>query len=519
MVNRVVVLGGGSAGFLAAITLKARLPDLEVTVLRSQDIGILGVGEGSTIGVPEHLHNYLGIGLKEFYQKAEPMWKLGIRFLAWGKRPHFDYTFSNQMDGHYLTLPKGTGFYCDEGTFDYVGVISGLMSHNNVFIRGPSGQPLIPPNVLAYHVENKKFVAFLESYAAGLGVLVRDDTVLEVLQDDHGITGLRLASGSTVTADLYVDSSGFAAVLLGGALKEPFVSYKATLFCDRAVVGPWQRTDEPIKPYTTAETMDAGWCFQIEHEHTVARGYIYSSAFISDAAAEAEYRAKNPRAVSTRIVKFISGRYERSWVKNVIAIGNASGFVEPMEATSLAAICLECTAAAETLHDCDRVLRPSLIREYNKKCARIWDRIRQFLAIHYKFNTRLDTPFWRECREHVDLAGAADIVAYYQENGPSVLWRSTLIEADDQFNMEGYLSLLVGQQVPYRQTYTPGAEALRTWQVIQESIRQKATQAFSVKEALQVVRSPNWQWPKDLYYVPLGALGINRPGQSLRNAP
>ena len=364
---------------------------------------------------------------------------------------------------------------------------------------------------VAYHVENHKLVSFLESYAAELKVLIRDDTVVEALQDDSGITALRLASGTTITADLFIDCSGFAAILLGRALEEPFVSFKPTLFCDRAVIGPWKRTDEPIKPYTAAETMNAGWCWQIEHEEAIARGYVYSSDFISDAEAETEFRTKNPKVTKTRIVRFKSGRYERGWVKNVVAIGNSSGFVEPMEATALAAICLQCTAVAETLHDSDRCPLPSMVRQYNKKSGWSWDRIRQFLAIHYKFNTRLDTPFWRECREHVDLAGAEDIVEYFQENGPSTLWRGILLKPEDQFNMEGYLSLLIGQQVPYRRTYKPDAEALRTWQGIKQSVRNKVAQAFSVREALLMVRSPHWNWPKDLYYVPLGTLGVQRP--------
>jgi tryptophan 7-halogenase len=519
MVNRILVLGGGSAGFLAAITVKARLPDLEVTVVRSKEIGIIGVGESTTIGVPEHLHNYLGIDLKEFYQKAQPQWKLGIRFL-WGKRPWFDYPFANQLDAHYHALPKGTGFYCDEGPFDYVGIFSGLMTLNNVFLRGQDGLPVIPANSVAYHIENKTFVAFLEGYALGLGVIVRDDTVKEVFQDDQGITGLRLASsGETVTADLFLDCSGFASVLLGKTLKEPFISFKPSLYNDRAVIGGWNRQEEPIKPYTTAETMDAGWCWQIEHEHRIERGYVHSSDFISDDAAQTEFRTKNPKVESTRIVKLISGRYERGWVKNVIAIGNASGFVEPLESTSLAAICRQSTAVAETLFDCDRLPRPSLVKQYNKKNGWGWDRIRQFLAVHYKFNTRLDTPYWRECREKADLVGAADIVEYYKENGPSVLWRSILLEKEDQFNMEGYLSMLVGQQVPYRKTYTPDAETLRKWQGIKQSVRDKVTRAFSIGEALKIIRSPYWTWPSGIYYVPLGTLGVNNPSQAVRAAP
>jgi tryptophan halogenase len=503
MVHSVLVLGGGSAGFLAAITLKARLPNMPVTILRSPDIGIIGVGEGTTNGVPIHLHGYLKLELGEFHRLAEPIWKLGIRFL-WGKRPYFDYIFGYQLDTKYDVLRKDTGYYCQEGPFDYVGIPSGLMTHNAVFVRNNNGLPVLPES-FAYHLENEKFVSYLETIAGRLGILIQDDTVTEVLQSETGIAGLRLTSGNTLTADLFIDASGFASVLLGQALREPFVSFRPSLFCDRAVVGGWQRGEEPIKPYTTAETMNAGWCWQIDHEFRINRGYVYTSAFISDADADAEFRAKNPNVEKTRIVKFKSGRYERGWVKNVVALGNSSGFVEPLESTSLAAICGQAQGVAETLRDCDGCLGPCLIKEYNKRNARSWDTIRQFLAIHYKFNTRLDTPFWQACRADVDIAGAADLVDYYQENGPSVAWRSTLIGPGDQFNMEGYLSMLVGQQVPYRKKYAPDERDWAAWQSIRQAVYNKVSRAFSVAEGLRMVRSPGWVWPPELYRHPVGA--------------
>ncbi len=182
-------------------------------------------------------------------------------------------------------------------------------------------------------------------------------------------------------------------LLLGKTLAEPFQSFSPTLFCDRAVVGGWERDGEIIQPYTVVETMNSGWCWRIDHEHRINRGYVYASSFTSDDEAEREFRAKNPKVGPTRVVHFRTGRYERSWVKNVVAIGNASGFVEPLEATSLGAIGSECALLAETLLDCDFQPNTSQVREFNRAMATNWDNIRRFLAIHYKFNTRLDTPF------------------------------------------------------------------------------------------------------------------------------
>jgi len=497
MVNNVLVLGGGSAGFLAALTLKLRLPNLPVAVLRSPDIGIIGVGEATTLAVPRHLHGYLGIDLADFHRHAEPIWKVGIRFL-WGPRPFFDYGFGLQVDTRYDPLPKATGYYCDEAAFDYIGIPSGLMSHNKVFLRQASGLPLMNGNV-AYHIENEKFVGFLESCARRIGVTVQDDTVAEVLQDETGITGLKLTSGATATADLFIDCSGFASVLLARTLQEPFVSFKSSLYCDRAVVGGWDRGEEPIKPYTTAETMNAGWCWQIDHERRINRGYVYASSFISDSAAEEEFRVKNPKVSATRIVKFVTGRYQRGWVKNVVAIGNSAGFVEPLESTGLGAICGAAQALAETLLDSDRSPTPTMQAQYNKRHALSWDSIRRFLAIHYKFNSRLNTTFWQECRAHGDLAGAEEIVDYYRENGPSLIWRHTLLEPGYQFPMEGWLSMLVGQKVPYQRKHTPSPLEREQWQQVQQAIRTETRRGFSTEEALQAIRSPYWIWPAQLY--------------------
>ena len=163
MVNRVIVVGGGSAGYLAAITLKARMPVLSVKVIRSKAIGIIGVGEATTPVLPIHLHRYLRLGLREFYEAVHPQWKLGIRFL-WGNRPWFDYVFNLQMALQHQNLPKVAAFYCSEGPFDYVGLPSSLMTHNKAFVRRPDGARG-SNEFLAYHLENEIFVTYLERHA------------------------------------------------------------------------------------------------------------------------------------------------------------------------------------------------------------------------------------------------------------------------------------------------------------------------------------------------------------------
>ncbi len=497
MIKNILVLGGGSAGFLAAIALKTQFPELGVAVLRSPELGIIGVGEGTTGFFPSYIHGRLRIDPGEFHRLAQPTWKLGIRFIKWGPRPFFNYSFRPQVTSRFVKLPKPTGYYCYDD-FEYGDIGSALMSHDRVFLRNPDSGPAIGSDA-AYHIENTHFVAFLEGFAHRLGVAIIDDTVQEIKQNDAGVSGLVGRTGRTETADLYIDCSGFASVLLGKALREPFISFKTTLFCDRAVVGGWGRTSEPIKPYTTAEGMNFGWCWQIDHEHRIDRGYVYSSDFISDEEAEREFRVKNPKVDATRIVKFIIGRYARAWVGNVVAVGNACGFVEPLESTSLAAICDEADSLVSTLGECEFQPTPTVRTQFNQRIAARWDDVRQFLGIHYKFNTASDTPFWRDCREKVDLGRAAELVEYFQENGPGLSHRETLLNPLCQFGLEGYWTLLIGQRAPCQRPYLPSLRERYSWQQIQQALKSKALTALSTEEALAAIRSPEYNWPPNFY--------------------
>jgi tryptophan halogenase len=499
MVQRVVIVGGGSAGFMAALAIRAKLRDaVDVVVIRSKDIGVIGVGEGSTPALTRFLHEYVGVIPKKFFDTAQPTWKLGLRFL-WGPRPHFNYSFSQgQLAARADGLPRMKAAYCFAGEMAHEDPLSALMTHDRAFERGARGEPLFHPNV-AYHFENEKFVRFLEGYAAALGVTTLDDTVTDVERSENGVAALRLASGRREAADLFVDASGFVSLLLGKALGTPFVGYEKSLFCDRAVVGGWDRQDSPdaadqvIKPYTTCETMDAGWCWQIEHEGRINRGYVYSSGFVADEAAEAEFRAKNPKVGPTRIVRFVSGRYRDLWVGNVVAIGNAGGFVEPLEATALGAIAFQSRTLVDALLECDRDPTAAVRRNYNRMHAAVWDDVRDFLAVHYKFNTRVDTRFWRHCREHTDLAGASGVVEAYRETGPS-MWLESAVPRESVFGVPGYLAMLVGQQVPHAGAGRPTEPERRTWEAQRQRYRAMAARGLTVRETLAAIRSPKWKW-------------------------
>lgn len=496
-IESVIVVGGGSAGFLAAVTLKKRLPQLDVTVIHSSKLPIIGVGEGSTFTMPIYLHGYLGIDPGLFHRLVRPTYKLGIKFI-WGPRERFHSTFSSQLNHQLKSLPKPNGYYCTD-SFDYAEINAALMAFDKGFERQENGSPYVGTTV-AYHLENEHFVQFMQRIADESGVTVKDDEVLEITTSGEGIDTLHLASGERAKADLFVDCSGFRSRLLGQALEEPFESYESSLFCDRAIFGGWSREDEPLKPYTTAETLNAGWSWQIEHDALINRGYVYSSAFISGAEAEQEFRRRNPKVTSTRSLEFVSGSRRRAWVKNVVAIGNASGFVEPLEATSLAVICENAAKLVQTLNDCAMRPNPTGIRYYNRASQAIWRSTRRFLALHYRFNTRLDTPFWRACREDTDLAGAEEVVEYYEACGPGLLWSGFALETGDPFGWDPYLVMLVGQKVPHRMDdYEPAEDESEAWKRYLEQLRHRAKSSMTMREGLDRIRADDWNWNPDFY--------------------
>ena len=494
MIQNVLILGAGSAGLLAAIAIKRKLPALTVTVVRSSDIGVIGVGEGTTPALPKHLFGYLGLSQARFYRQAEPTWKLGIRFL-WGPRPHFDYTFEHQLDGKWNNLPRPNGFYTDED-FRGVSIGSALMEAGKVFTRSPQaggGPQMDVP--YGFHIENLKLVATLEALAEELGVAFVEGKVSGAERGPAGLAAVLLDDGRRLAADLFVDSSGFRSELLGRALEEPFADYGRALFCDRAVIGGWERTTEPILPYTIAETMEAGWAWQIEHEHHINRGYVYSSQAISDEAACAEFLGKNPKAPqSPRVVRFRSGRYRRVWVENVVAIGNAAGFVEPLEATALMMVTQQCETLIGLLAQVALRPTPSLRDLYNRLTGEAFDVIRDFLALHYRLNTRLDNDFWRHCRADTDLGALGPLLDFYQENGPSLAARPLVPKDGNTNGLAGYLAMLVGNRTPHEARHEPAPAERAAWNQILAGFQTQAAQGLTVAQTLAMIRSPQWQW-------------------------
>ena len=494
MVKNILVMGGGSAGLLAAISLKRKLPQLAVRVVRSKEMGVIGVGEGTTPAFGRHLFDSLGIPRAPFYKHARPVWKLGIRFL-WGPRERFDYTFTPQLDIQLPGLPRPNGYYC-ETDFRDVHLSAALMNRDLAWAKQDDGTPDVQA-WHGFHLENTLLVDVLEKIAQEVGVELTDAKVSSAERGPKGIAALHLEDGRKLEADLYVDASGFRSELLGKTLETPFESFDKHLFCDRAIVAGWEReSDEPILPFTTAETMDSGWAWRIDHEEIINRGYVYCSAFITDDEACAEFLRKNPRIKrEPRIVKFRSGRYRRMCVDNVVAIGNASGFVEPLEATALMVICSQCEALTTALHHSGMEFGPSMRDFLNSHLSVMWDNVRDFLAFHYKFNTRLSTPFWKHAQEDTDISALDEMMKLYHENGPTGLLRYKLPTGpENDFGIEGYLVMLLGMKVPWKKRHESSPAERHVWQQHISKMSAIAQTGMTVEQALRYVHDPRWTW-------------------------
>ncbi|MDG2004326.1 MAG: tryptophan 7-halogenase, partial [Novosphingobium sp.] len=331
-IKTICVVGGGSAGSLSAVTLKRLLPGRRVISVSAPGIPVIGVGESTTAYVPQFLHGQLALDRRRFYEEVQPSWKLGIRF-EWGlpEVSHFNYPFSFELSDRVGNLRKRAAYYFRE-LGGSAGIFSALMDADRSHIIQDKGQHHIIDEPIGYHIDNPRLLEYLERIATENGVETVKGNIVDTVKDEAGnIAQLVFDDQTSLSADLFVDCSGFRSLLLGQAMGERFVSFSQSLRCDTAVVGDIARTGT-IRPYTTAQTMDNGWCWRIELPDRESVGYVFSSQFCSVESAMAELKAKNPQlSGDLRTVRFPSGRYENFWRNNVVAMGNASGFVEPLE--------------------------------------------------------------------------------------------------------------------------------------------------------------------------------------------
>lgn len=480
--RRVGIVGGGTAGFLTALALRKLRPELEVTLIESSQIPVIGVGEATTPELVKFLHSprFLDRGVADLFERVRPTWKLGIKF-QWGPE---DFTFPFQR-GRLLESKAYEGQINDQS----LGALLMMADKAPVF-RDEHGRNTSHLHLVrwAYHLENRRFVRYLHEEAQALGVTLVDARLngVERSSDGGSVSALVADDGRKFEFDLYVDCSGFRSLLLENTLGSPFTDWSSTLFNDRAVIATVPH-DGTVKPYTLAETMDAGWCWNIPFEDEDHRGYVFSSRFLSPEQAEAEMRAKNPSMGQAGLVKFRSGRHDEFWKSNVIAIGNSYGFVEPLESTAIHMIVL--TLELLTTHFPESREDQATIDTLNRKVAARWDALRWFLGAHYRFNQRLDTEYWRTARGEADISGAEERVALFRARAP-LSYRSSLfytVFPPEYFSDDhSFDTLLMGQDVPA--SYLLPVEDRRTWNRRRSTLHKMQRAALPQAQALTWLR-------------------------------
>jgi tryptophan halogenase len=436
--------------------------------------------------MPAFLHHTLGLDILTLHEQVHPTFKLGIRF-EWGPRERapFVYPFGDADPVDAMVF---------DGTLRTQSLTSMLMTDGLApVVRGPTGEvlSLLPSVKFAYHRDNAPFVRFLASAAEARGIAHIDAKIQAVVPrgDGQGLSRLRTTDGRELEFDLFIDATGFRSLLLEQSLGSPFQSYASSLFCDRAIVATVPQGGE-IEPYTTAETMDAGWCWRIPVVGEDHRGYVHSSAFLDEDGAIAEMRRKNPRMSDPWTVRFRSGRHRDFWIGNVVAVGNAYGFVEPLESTALHMVIVEIEYLLDGL---ESVMRAADVERVAMSASEAvgahWDYLRWFLAVHYKFNRRVDSPFWQAARNSVDITGVDAILDEFRTRGPSAAPYGQHVKiADPVFWFSGLLNILLGQGVELplerRTTYAEGA-----WRERVAKNASVAKRALKQGEALQVLRA------------------------------
>ncbi|MEO1132665.1 MAG: tryptophan 7-halogenase, partial [Cyanobacteria bacterium J06639_1] len=487
-IQKVVVLGASSAGLLAALAFKRYFPNLEVELLYTKKQPPIGVGESTTAWVPQFLHDHLKISRNEFYKAVWPVWKLGIRF-EWGNPniSHFNYTFDRQFAYDSSELTHSPSTYCMHD-MQNASRFSILMNRKHApFWTNADGTISIVSEGFGYHLGIRELQNFLSAILSKLNVNIRELEVLGADRDrDGNITQLLCENDIRVPADLFVDCSGFSSKLLKGVMQEEFVPYGDRLFCDAAIVGHWER-ESPIFPYTTVTTMNSGWRWRIDLRDRVSFGYVYSSQFCDEEKAAQELRDRTPGLhPDLRHIQFVSGRYRRFWVNNVIAIGNASGFVEPLESTGQHMIAETIWRVMLALTDSQLQPSPKLVETTNHYVGSLWDEICDFLALHFKFNHFSSTPFWQHCQTKTDLGMAQKIVDLYSEIG-ACRAIAHLVPQSSLFEVDGYLTLLCGQQLPVRHLASLPAPEHQEWHRFRQALNDEIQDSFTPNQAFDIL--------------------------------
>jgi len=447
-IRTIVIVGGGTAGWMTAAALSKTLGDsIAIRLVESDDIGTVGVGE-STIPMIRRFNEALGIDEADFVRATRATYKLGIEFCNWGhegeRYTHGFGRFGQDLGAldfhHYWLRQHHAGKEHDLGRYS----INQMAARTNRFMPADPALANSPLGDIthAYHVDAGLYARYLRTYAEARGVRRTEgkvvDTVLRTA-DGH-VDAVRLQHGELLHGDLFIDCSGFRALLIGAAMGSGWEDWRHWLPCDSAWAVPCASAGEPL-PYTRATARPAGWQWRIGLQHRTGNGHVFSSAHMDDDAARTILLANLDGAplAEPKLLRFGAGRRTTPWQRNVVAIGLSSGFLEPLESTSIHMIQ---TAIARLLAFFpDRAFAQADSDEYNRQSAFESERIRDFLILHYHATRRTGTAFWDHCRT---MALPDSLQARLE------LWRSRgriVRVGDELFTEVGWLQVLVGQGI------------------------------------------------------------------------
>ena len=456
-IRRIVIVGGGTAGWMCAAPLSQVFgpgPDgaanpvgCEIVLIESPEIGTVGVGE-ATLPSIRYYNDALQLDNAEFMRKTQASFKLGIEFKDWGRIGNrffhgfggFGPAIQNRNSVlHWLRLNAQAPLpsYEEWST-------ATVMAQSNRFVLPAGGDAPSAANSYSYafHFDAGLYAAFLREYAMARGVKREEGTIVDVsLRPGDGfVTAVTLADGRRIEGDLFIDCSGFRALLIEGVMKAGYHDWTHWLPCDSAQAVPCDKT-LPLTPYTTSTARSAGWQWRIPLQHRTGNGHVYCSGYTSDAEAGRVLMSNldGPAQGEPRQLRFKTGMRRRIWEKNVVALGLSSGFLEPLESTSLSLIIHGVTTLVELFPD--RRCEPRLADEYNRKMTRQYESIRDFIILHYKQTQRDDSEFWRYCASMPIPDTLAHQMEIFRRNG-----RVAILDRDS-FGEDSWLSLFLGLQL------------------------------------------------------------------------
>ena len=458
-ISRIVILGGGTAGWMTAAALSRSFGrTVSITLLESDEIGTVGVGE-ATIPTIHWFNDLIGLDEAEFLRETKATFKLGIEFVDWTRPGHrYFHPF-----GQYGAPLPGVAFHHRwlKARAQGSGVpLSGLSLAARLAAEGRFAKPVGDARSIlstlgyAYHFDAGLYARYLRRLAEAAGVVRVEGRLRDVVRDGDNaqVTALLTERGETLAGELFVDCSGFRALLIGGAMGEGLEDWSHWLPCDRAVAVPCARV-AATTPYTRSTARAAGWQWRIPLQHRTGNGYVYASAHLSEDEATATLLANldGEALAEPRTLRFTAGTRRRPWRGNVVAIGLSSGFLEPLESTSIHLIQSGITKLLTLFPDRD--MDPALADRFNQLFGRDMDGIKDFLILHYHATSGRDEPLWRHCRTMALPDTLSARVAQYRRSGRLIL------DSDELFREASWLAVLDGQGVT-ASGYNPLTDAI-----------------------------------------------------------